>query len=106
MSNIHIARGRARIENWCFTSHGDQYTPPEMMVPVLRGNVVNHYRIGSREDQTTSRLLGRTEDGMLVTKNTVYELGEIDPGYEKAFPGAKDRLISQLPVLEVVLPKE
>lgn len=92
------------MEDWAFVMNGDPYTPPELASPRLVGNVRGHNRLGDRDNQTTSRIMGKTEDGKLVTRNTVYELGAVAEKYEEMFPGAKDRLLSQLPVLEVVYP--
>jgi len=64
------------------------YIAPELRRPCLRG-LCEGQRI------VTSPLEGgEKRDGELVlrTQNTKYVLGEVDAGYEAAFPGARERV--------------
>jgi hypothetical protein len=93
----------ARIENWSFGADPlHNYMAPEQMKFRLHGDVRGHYRVGDRDNQTTSTILGKTEDGKVVTRNTLYELGQVHPEYEKQFPNALDRLMQSLTVIEEV----
>ena len=86
-----------KLDNWSFCSVGeDDYTPPEMLVPVLCGKVLNHPNHRDGKIVTTSRVIGK-RNGLVVTKSgTEYELLEVDPKYERHFPNAKDRLFKEL----------
>lgn len=35
----------------------------------------------------------------VVTRNTTYTLGDVDPGYDAAFPNALQRLLNSLPTV-------
>jgi hypothetical protein len=90
----------ARIENWAFFADpSDKYLAPELIKCRLLGDITGHQRIGDRRHQTTSSIQGKTEDGKVITRNTLYELGEPSSEYERLFPGAKERLLNQLPIL-------
>jgi hypothetical protein len=88
-----------KLENWSFTVRGcDPYTPPEAGEPVLQGNVYGHSNPKHHDGKfiVTSRLKGK-RNGLVVTQSgSEYELGTVDPNYEKAFPNAKERLLTQL----------
>ena len=49
---------------------------------------------------TTSIVLGKTADGKIRTRNSTYELLDVDPLYEKRFPNAKEILLINLPVID------
>ncbi len=87
-----------RLENWVMFTEADPYTAPEIIEFRLHGDVRNHQRINDADGQTISRILGRTESGRIVTRNTVYELGDPKPDYEAQFPNAKARLLATLPI--------
>jgi hypothetical protein len=77
-----------KLENWGITYSSDPYTAPELREPQL---------VGDRGDKfvTTSKVLGK-HGAYVVTQNSLYELGEPDPEYEKQFPNARARLFTTL----------
>lgn len=91
-----------RIEEWAVvTTNLNPYAAPETQTQRLGGKVFGHPKFGDGQDVTTSSIRGKNASGEVVTKSgSVYELGEIDPSYEEAFPDAKNRLLDSLSVLE------
>lgn len=88
-----------KIENWSVcTPNPDPYKPPEMQQISLQGRVYGHPRPSLKDGDhiVTSTITGVTCDGHIKTLNSEYELGEIDPAYEKEFPDAKAKLITSL----------
>lgn len=87
----------AKLEQWSVVA-GDfnPYTPPECVERRLHGQVSEHPTFPDGAEVTTSRIV-RVAGGerlLAVTNSgTTYELGEIDPRYEEAYPGAKQRFI-------------
>ena len=74
-----MSKPEVRLENWSVTQLNPYY-PPEAQYSHLRGDVVDHPRIGKMQGVVTSRIIG--VDGRKVeTNNTIYVLGTIDPGY-------------------------
>jgi len=90
-----------RIEEWAVVHPTpDPHAAPETQTQRLGGKVFGHPRFKDGHRVTTSSIRGKNISGEVVTKSgSSYELGEIDPGYEKAFPDAKNRLLDSLPVL-------
>lgn len=81
-----------KIENWFITPGVfDPLLPPELR-PEARLGGVNEDGLNI----ITSPIQGLSEDGNILTMNTEYELGEVDPNYEAAFPNAKARLLSSM----------
>jgi len=74
---------KARLENW---SCGYKF---------LQGNVYNHPNFVNGKNVHTSKVIGKIGDKVL-TKNTLYLLGEIDPEYERLYPNARERLFNSL----------
>lgn len=88
-----------KLENWSFTiKERDPYTPPKASTPVLQGNVYGHPNPKNHDGKfiVTSRLMGKRNGHVVTQSGSEYELGEVDPNYEKAFPNAKERLFKQL----------
>ena len=83
-----------RIENWSLadTSY-DPYKAPEQLRPRLAGKVYSHPRFADGEDVITSPIVGVEGDKVRTLSGSLYELGEVDPSYEKVFPGARDRVL-------------
>ena len=76
----------AKLENWSFTrrAYSDPYTPPECAhgYTALYGTVTGHPDLPDGSTVTTSELVSFTMPAMVaVTRNTVYELGHIDPNF-------------------------
>jgi hypothetical protein len=85
-----------KLENWSLVyTEADPYHAPELCLPHLHGIVHGHPAIADGEEITTSSVRGKRGEA-LVTRNSVYELGTIDPAYEKQFPDAKKRLLDNL----------
>lgn len=81
------------LKNWSITLvNPSPYLAPELRQSALQGECEGKFI-------KTSGLRGKTEDNHVLTKNSTYILGEIDPLYEKAFPNARERLLSSLPTL-------
>ena len=90
-----------RLENWAFVGR-NPYASPEMQQYGLKGFVYNHPRgiFKDGDEIITSAISHLNEHGQIVTKSgTVYELGEIDPEYEKMYPNAKERLLDRIPII-------
>lgn len=75
------------------------YNAPELQSVCLCGNARLHPRFRNGENITTSRIIGKTEDGCVRTLNTTYELGLPSDSYEAMFPDAKQRLLNSLEVV-------
>lgn len=90
---------RMKLENWSFTAKGnDGFKAPEQLIPCLQGNVFGHSNPKNHDGKfiATSRLMGKRNGRVVTQTGSEYELGEVDPNYEKAFPNAKERLLSKL----------
>ena len=85
-----------KLENWSVTYRGDLYTPPELQVPILQGFVTGHPLHDDGKFITTSSIKGLTEDGKVQTRNSVYELGTVDPKWDALYPNAKQRFLDSL----------
>lgn len=80
-----MTRNVARIENWsiCDTSN-DPFMAPERRAKRLQGNVYGHPSFEDGHPITTSRIVEHDYPSKTVmTVNTVYKLGTIDPLYVK-----------------------
>ena len=89
---------KVRIDGWMVSTPEQPYTAPELRVRVLSGVVTGHPRHEDGKLVTTSSIKSLNPlEGIIVTfSGTQYILGEPDPHYEAAFPGAKDRLLKSL----------
>lgn len=88
-----------RIENWSiFRAKNSSYvTPSEVQTRLLYGQVFGHPGLRDGEYVSTSSICGKNDkDEVITASGSSYELGKIDPSYEKIFPGAKDILLSSL----------
>lgn len=89
----------AIMKYWSITSNQDGFTPPELLIYRLQGIIYNDSR-GAFPDGSrlhTSSIQRITDCGshkLVETKNTVYmvSLEDVNPDYEKQFPGAYERL--------------
>lgn len=90
-----------RLERWYVgTMDADPYKAPEQMSMRLFGNVHNDWRFLTGEPIHTSAIRGKCGDCVVTKSGTHYELGEVDPGYEHAYPGARERLFKTLPEVQ------
>lgn len=89
-----------RIENWCVTTLGGVYTPPECQAHGLAGVAYGHPNFHDGTDVTTTEAVSLRMDGedAIVTTRSgrEYLLGQVDPNYERAYPGALARVIKSL----------
>lgn len=84
-----------KLENWSLVIVGDvdPYTPPELVKLRAYGKVYGHPNFKDGDYITTSSIV-RVDNGHLVTHfGSEYELGEVDPNYEKRFPNARERVL-------------
>lgn len=85
------------LDNWSLVYRDpiDPYTAPELVRPCLSGKVSGDTRFKDGEVITTGTLVWRRGD-VIATKRTLYRLGTVDPGYEAAFPNARERLLAAI----------
>lgn len=81
-----------RLENWAVVNT-DPYRAPEDQKPHLSGKVYGHPRFEDGHDIVTSHIVSIDAVNHTVTTNSgsVYELGTVDPEWEKQFPDAANR---------------
>lgn len=86
-----------KVEHWSLRSRPmGRIEPPEMPGVCLHGQVIGHpYHIDGKEVLTTA-VLNFGLDTVITKSGSEYELGEVDPAYEKLFPGAEQRLLRAL----------
>lgn len=89
---------RATINNWGLipTPH-DVYTAPELIGIQIVGKTEEPWdpRDPENLDIRTSRVMGKCGD-LIITRNSAYKLGIVDPAYEAVAPDARDRLFNSL----------
>jgi hypothetical protein len=93
-----MATQTARLENWCVTPlEMSPYTPPECQAHGLHGTVYGHPRFFDGDEITTTECASLRTEGdnvIVITRSgSEYLLGQVDPGYEKAYPNARERVI-------------
>lgn len=85
-----------RIEDWSVVSDADPYTAPELIRPQLRGHVYGHPKFEDGHLVHTS-YIKEVKDGKVITASgSEYELGVVDPDYEKLFPNARERVLKNI----------
>jgi hypothetical protein len=92
---------KSQLKNWSYGSgEVNPYTPPELIVTRLAGNVYNYPNPNRHPDGkfiTTSAVMGKRNGKVVTYSGSEYELLDVDPEYEKLFPNAKERLMNRLP---------
>lgn len=85
-----------KIENWSVTLVGpiDPYKPPEAHKQAISGNVYGNPKFPEGCFVTTSSIKRVLSDGVITKSGSFYELGEIDPEYEKLYPNARERFFA------------
>lgn len=85
------------LRNWSvvIAEEFDPYKAPELYAARLHGNVYGHHKFVDGAEITTSRVVGVTENAVLTNSGSTYELGEVNPEYEKLFPDARKRILTQ-----------
>ena len=94
------------LKNWCIVTNNDPYTAPEHKKPRLNGDVHGHPHFREGENVTTSSIVGKTFAGCFLVRTksgSLYEIAatDVNPKYEQAFPGARERLLNSLPEVAV-----
>ena len=86
-----------RLEHWSLRSRplGLVQAPEEEDV-CLFGVVVGHPRHRDGKEVLTSPVMHYDADRIITKSGSEYELGLVDPSYERCYPGALQRLLSRL----------
>jgi len=86
------------IENWAYIcSLPSEYSAPEQGISRFVGNVYNHPNRPDGDCVQTSEILDYDEEtDEFICLSRRYKLGKVLAEYEEKFPGAKERLISQM----------
>jgi hypothetical protein len=73
-----------QLDYWCVWRDPNRYLAPELHVPHLAGRVTGHPHHDDSKYIYTSRVMsGQIREGTIVkTRNTIYKLGKMDPGYK------------------------
>ena len=81
-----------KLENWAVV-YTDPYRAPEDQHPHLHGTVYGNPKFDDGEDITTSRIVQIDPVAKTVTtySGSVYELGAVDPEWEKLYPDSAAR---------------
>lgn len=85
-----------KIEKWSIVTKSSPYTAPEMIVGRLHGAVYGHQRFHDGEIITTSPIMGNDGELIITKSLSKYELGVVDPEYDKLYPNARIRLFESL----------
>lgn len=87
-----------KLESWSIIAlFGHAYEPPELAVRHLRGIVFGHPHFDDGTRVITATITSIQDECFVTRSGSIYELGEPDPDYEKAFPNAKQRAPSNVP---------
>ena len=93
------------IRNWSVVSPGEwailkaygPSVPPEnVMTSRIRGEIWYRPLYGNGVVLMSSPIVGLKEDDLVITLNSAYKLCDPGPEYEKAYPGARERVINSL----------
>ena len=87
-----------KLNDWVL-AHNGSYLPIHYPLDCARlhGLVSGHPDIDEGERITTSCITGVSEDGCIETQSgSVYELGDVEPEYDKKFPDARNILLKRL----------
>jgi hypothetical protein len=88
-----------RLEHWSVVLRDvNPYQPPEHQKVYLHGKVYGHHNFADGEWVTTSCITGHFK-GRVLTQNSIYDLEEVDPEYEKLYPQARERLFATLKLM-------
>ena len=87
-----------RLENWSIQDRqlNTFFAAPELAIPCLHGAVYGspHFPDGYRI--RTSAIKGRRGESVVTYTGHEYELGAVNPEYEKFAPGAREDLMRKL----------
>jgi hypothetical protein len=86
-----------RLEKWAvIDTETDPYVAPELRRPHLHGNAFGHPRFPDGKDVTTGPIVGRRGNNPVTKSGSEYELMDVDPEWERIYPGSKDRFLKSL----------
>ena len=85
-----------KLEHWSLVAD-DPYKAPELQRPSLRGEVYGNPNFDDGTIVITSTVMSVdvTTQSATTRSGSVYELGEVDPEWEKLFPNAKERFFKK-----------
>lgn len=73
-----------KLENWSVCSNASEFMAPELRIKHLTGIVYGHKYLKDGANVATSTLIKLDlANKVAETKNTIYDLGEINPDYKK-----------------------
>ena len=86
-----------RLEHWSLRSRPlGRIEPPEEDAVCLFGLVAGHQRHRDGKEVLTSAVVYWADNRVVTKSGTEYELGAVDPSYERCYPGALQRLLARL----------
>lgn len=84
-----------RLERWSMVADGDPYRAPEDQRCRLQGDVYGHPAFQDGQFVISSVIMGMDGDYVRTQSGSNYMLGEVDPEYERLYPGAKERCLKR-----------
>lgn len=84
-----------KLKNWSIRQNNDPYSAPELRETILVGDVYGHEnqkRFYDGKCIQTSCIVNFNDGVVETNSGSLYELGEVDPEYEKMFPDALKRM--------------
>lgn len=87
-----------RIDRWAMIHAGGPYDAPETAGYFLRGVIHGHDEHADGTPVETSPIVAVVDGKIRTRSGTLYELGEPEPEYEAAYPGARERLLTTVAV--------
>ncbi len=88
------------LKNWALVENRDPFQAPEMWEIRLYGQVFDHPGFEDGLEVTTSKptAYDASTEEFITTSGSRYTLaaGDVNPDYEAAFPGARQRLITNV----------
>ena len=85
-----------RLENWSIRWRGNRQC--------LGGNVYGHPEHKDGQPIVTSPINGNQGGRVQTRSGSDYELGAVDPEWERRFPGARDRFFAQQWIPDPAIP--
>lgn len=76
--------------------------PEQQYAIFLVGKVFGHSRFPDGTKISTSMIRKIENDIVFTESGSQYNLGDVDPNYEKEYPNAKERLLTQANALEYI----
>jgi len=89
------------MENWAVVEDYDPYMAPECRKSRLQGTVYGHPKHEDGKVLVTSSIkkIDPVNKTVTTSSGSVYELGAVDPEWEKQFPDAANRFWNNNPQL-------